>query len=196
MNHLVKLLKTCKDIKAFHLRTVLALKEEANVPWLSITSTSHTHPCLWAVCWHCWWRTDKLKRYLPPRRLTWDSFCLDRHPPALKTLPHKEREQRQADRHAAAHNFSSLFPRRLTAVIQTDSYLRSWRALESAHLGLDPGSCICRPPRTEHWTAPSAHSRPGAKTDGKTEVILAARRCSQKALSHATGEKWSEWLHD
>lgn len=132
-----------------------------------IYSDLHTHPCQWAVYWHCWWRTDKMRQYHHYQQLGYDLSFLNLGRPALKTLwgkrPFSQRWQK-----------SFLFDFALSRWDlwhwpSWSSYLRSWHGRELARLGWGPGSYICRPPHTECCMGQNAHSRLEAKTDGKPE---------------------------
>lgn len=135
-----------------------------------------THPCLWAVCWHCWWWTDKVRRYRLHPLPHSDSSSLNWRPPTLKTLRDKQTKENQhkitcmcEPTTCTSGSLWGFIQWPITVWAQSLSYLRSWRALESAHLGWDPGSCTCRPPHTERCMAQNAHSLLGAETDGKKD---------------------------
>lgn len=72
----------------------LTLKMAANIQWLFINSGRYAHPCLWAVCWHWWWGTDKVSRYHHHLQRRSDSFSLCWHPPALKILQDKKKKKK------------------------------------------------------------------------------------------------------
>lgn len=143
--------------------TLCIFWHSANGQWLFMNWVMYAHPCLWAVCWHCWWWTGKVKIYHLHPLLRLDNISLNWHPPALKTLQNKRKvKSTQNDLHVQVCNSScygnlsqqTLSIYRLSCTRGADvgwnRYIRA-ETQEVAFVGLLILRTVWDRPYTAHW---------------------------------------------